>query len=162
MLNHKTFFKMVYVKNKTRSKYKCTFFLIRSLVLYGSVFRAGVWAGEWCRAQPCCKQRVPRSLGEDEPSQSFFFICARFQGGRGLVSTAIKLILAIKISSPLLLPPFSRGKPHWMSWWMYCSAGEAIAGSFPCPQHSPIRRYHSFLSKSRKCTLQFVWCLIKC
>lgn len=102
MLNHKTFFKMVYVKNKTRSKYKCTFFLIRSLVLYGSVFRAGVWAGEWCRAQPCCKQRVPRSLGEDEPSQSFFFICAGFQGGRGLVSTEIKLILAIKIS-----PPFS-------------------------------------------------------
>lgn len=25
MLNHKTFFKMFYVKNKTQSKYKCTF-----------------------------------------------------------------------------------------------------------------------------------------
>lgn len=84
-------------------------FLIRFFVLYISVFCAVVcWAEEWCSAQLRSSPVLLKTQASTEKAQkkehslSFFFICVWFQGGRGLVSTAIKLILAIKIT-----PPFS-------------------------------------------------------
>lgn len=79
-------------------------FLIRFFVLYVSVSRAVVRA-EWRSAQPGSSAAENtdehwKTTKREEHSPSFFFICAWFQGGRELVSTAINLISAIKITPP--------------------------------------------------------------
>lgn len=83
-------------------------FLIRFFVLYVSVFRAVVWAEEWCSAPPRSSTALLKTQTSTEKPQRrrafpviFLYLCV-IPGGRGLVSTAIKLILAIKIT-----PPFS-------------------------------------------------------
>lgn len=68
---------------------------------------------------------------EDEPSQPFLLISVGFQGGRGLVSSAVKLILAVKKQCPFSL---CRAAPVLMDelqpWLQHCR-------QLPSPSASP-------------------------
>lgn len=71
-------------------------------------------------------------------------LCA-IPGGTGLVSTAVKLIPAIKERSPLVLAGLSPGKPQWVPWWMPCSPGWGPGRQLPSPSALPTQEI-SFIS----------------
>lgn len=94
---------MFYVKNKTQSKYKCTFLnqILRSLCICFPCCSSGRMAQctAWIQRTENTDEHW-KTTKREEHSPSFFFICAWFQGGRELVSMAINLISAIKITPP--------------------------------------------------------------